>query len=389
MRLMRFAVASAALALAPVLAPATASAAVLNVIHSFSGNPDGGFPVRPLTIHGGKIYGTTCQGDGGTNHGGTAFRMKADGSQYLKLHDFDNNAEGNCPSELNFHGASIYGTTEDGGGGNGTLFQMAQTTPFGVTVLHVFPNPFPSDGTDPLAGVVFDNNTLYGTTVAGGSFQDGTVYNYNGTETPIHPFTGTSDGSAPDRSLTYAQGALFGTARDGGGNGVGTLYKMLPSGTIILQYHFSGGANGDTPSSPLLKIGHYLYGTTRKGGTNPCNCGMVFKVNINAGNLAPVLVYSFAGGTDGDSPSGALAAHGGFLYGTTENGGSGSGGVYGIDLTSQAETGFTPINGATDGSHPRSGLVYHQGWFYGTASQGPGTGCVNGVGCGTVFKFQP
>ena len=68
----------------------------------------------------------------------------------------------------------LYGTTEFGGDyGKGTIFRM-NLTGSKEKVLHSF--GYGADGAIPLAGLIDMNGTLYGTTSAGGTNGNGTVF---------------------------------------------------------------------------------------------------------------------------------------------------------------------------------------------------------------------
>jgi uncharacterized repeat protein (TIGR03803 family) len=67
-------------------------------------------------------------------------------------------------------GEMIYGVTEWGGPANaGTVFRI-NTNGQAVTVFHEFAG---TDGHEPRAGLVLSGDTLYGTTLQGGLFQEG------------------------------------------------------------------------------------------------------------------------------------------------------------------------------------------------------------------------
>jgi hypothetical protein len=54
------------------------------------------------------------------------------------------------------------------------------------------------------------------------------------------------------------------------------------------------------------------------------------------------------------------------------------------------ETVLYDFRGGTDGANPHAGLISDsKGVLYGTTWRGGGTGCVAGLGCGTVFKLTP
>ena len=134
---------------------------------------------------------------------------------------------------------NIYGTTVLGGEfGGGTVFQLSPT-PNGWehTVLYSFTGG--ADGGEPYKGVTIDRRgNLYGTAVTGGSGGCeggcGVVYKLTklrGTwnQTVIHAFTGGDDGSGPGARVTVdRRGNVYGMTPTGGANGVGTIYKIHP-----------------------------------------------------------------------------------------------------------------------------------------------------------------
>ena len=146
----------------------------------------------------------------------------------------------------------------------------------------------------------------------------------------LYSFTG----KAPD----YAQNAVGGLVRDPKGNLYGTtsyggvnsylgnIFKLEPSGTMTDLYNFTKvGGDGEYPATNLTLDAHgNLYGTTNYGGDFECpyrsglGCGMAFKVNATG---SETILYVFAGGTNGFSPSSLVRDAQGNLYGTTIGGG--------------------------------------------------------------------
>ena len=129
------------------------------------------------------------------------------------------------------------------------------------------------------------------------------------------------------------QGNLYGTTAEGGTGcpgegsvGCGTVFKLTPSGNETVLYSFAGGNDGDGPWSTLVRDGQgNFYGTTFFGGGSGCTgdggCGTVFKVS--PGGTETVL-YRFTGGTDGARPYGGVVLDAaGNIYGTTFEGGLG------------------------------------------------------------------
>jgi uncharacterized repeat protein (TIGR03803 family) len=107
------------------------------------------------------------------------------------------------------------------------------------TVLHSFAGG--SDGADPEAGLIADEQgALYGTTFAGGSSNNGTVFKLTPhakghtawTKAVLYNFCSQpscSDGVGPVAGLIADKsGALFGTTRAGGSSGNGTVFKLTP-----------------------------------------------------------------------------------------------------------------------------------------------------------------
>ena len=91
----------------------------------------------------------------------------------------------------------------------------------------------PADGMFPnTSGVTLDSNgNLYGTTVYGGSFGDGIVYEYSsaGKLSTLVTFSGPN-GWNPEGNLTFdSKGNLYGVTNQGGTSGYGTVYMLTPN----------------------------------------------------------------------------------------------------------------------------------------------------------------
>jgi uncharacterized repeat protein (TIGR03803 family) len=284
----------------------------------------------------------------------------------------------------------LYGTTAAGGSDDqGTVFSIS--TSGEKKTLYRF-GAGSSDGADPLAGLIEVNRTLYGTTYSGGSSGYGVVFSLStaGAEKVLYSFKGGSDGAHPRASLVDRNGTLYGTTEQGGGSGCsssfgsgcGTVYSITTSGQEMTLYQFAVGSNGAHPHAGLIAVKDTLYGTTRDGGAH--DCGTVFKVTTSGSEK---LLHSFNCYSDGGSVWAPLIDVKGTLYGTTEFGGAfGSGTVFSMS-TNGREKVLHNFAGGSDGEVPLAGLVYFSGEFFGTTLGGGSLTCSTGSysGCGVVY----
>ncbi len=303
------------------------------VLYSFTdtGSPADGLDpyAAPVMDTAGNLYGTTR--DGGFFGIGIVFRLDTSGHETV-LHTFAP-AEGADPyAGVAMDAAgNLYGTTSAALalGVLGTVFKIDTAGNF--TVLHFFTG---SDGCSPSGGVIIAGGNFYGTASGCGSFGFGTVFKLDplGNVTVLYSFkggsTGGSDGAAPTGGLIMdAAGNLYGTTIAGGSSNAGTVFKLDPSGNETVLYSFKGGSDGASPylGSLITDAAGNLYGTTNVGGSGPCTganqvlvgCGIVFKLDP-AGN--ETVLHSFTGGNDGAFPyAGLVMDAAGNLYGTASS----------------------------------------------------------------------
>jgi uncharacterized repeat protein (TIGR03803 family) len=228
------------------------------------------------------------------------------------------NTDGALPEGgLILSGNTLYGIASDGGsGGAGVIFSI-NTNGGNFTTLYNFTSLDPVlatniDGAFPSSSLVLSNGMLYGTTIAGGTYGKGVIFaiNTNGLGfTVLHyfsatdPATGTnSDGAVPYAPLALSEGYLYGTTSAGGTNADGTVFSVSTNGSLFqIIYSFtalnpSTGTNGDGafPVAGVLPLGNSLYGTTFSGG--PGGVGTVFNVTLE---YPPAMVTGIVINTDG------------------------------------------------------------------------------------------
>ncbi len=252
-----------------------------NVLYNFprSGKP-GNSPRSDLVYANGILYGTTFFG--GKNLVGTVFEMTTGGTETV-LHTF-NGTDGKFPyAGLVYANGVLYGTTSSGGQYNdGTVFEVTANGTY--RVLHSFNG---TDGEDPSADLLYANGVLYGTTFEGGSGDCsgpgydgcGTVFELgsSGKEKVLYSFTGGADGGYPVSSLISVNGMLYGTTSAGGKYNDGTVFRLTAGGIEGVLHSFKGSAtDGQGPYAGLVYANGVFYGTTAYGGKY--NDGTVFEV---------------------------------------------------------------------------------------------------------------
>ncbi|HEX4078612.1 MAG TPA: choice-of-anchor tandem repeat GloVer-containing protein [Rhizomicrobium sp.] len=163
--------------------------------------------------------------------------------------------------------------------------------------------------------------------------------------------------------------------------------------TLKVLHSFGGNGDGARPYGSLIRDSEgNFYGTTSGGGAS--GYGTVFKLDTK-GNETILVSFN---GTNGKTPHSTLIQDAaGNLYGTTIFGGDlnclnglGCGVVFKID-TSGNETNLYTFTGAGgDGAVPTAGLTQDTaGNLYGVTADGGAAGfCVKFGGCGTVFRID-
>ena len=315
----------------------------LSTLHSFcstSGCADGEYSyATPVQDADGNFYGTTYLG--GSKGDGTVFKMSPSGT-LTTLHDFGG-SDGSQPLAGLAAGSdgNFYGTTNLGGSHNsGSVFKITPTGQF--TTLHSFCSKTAcADGQNSYAGLIqATDGNLYGTTLSGGSHGDGTVFkvSHSGTFSTLYSFcshNGCADGEFPQTGLVQASnGRLYGTTILGGAYGSGTIFELTLSGTLTTLYNVCpqiGCPDGNYLYASLIQATDgNLYGIMQVGGAH--GSGTIFKITLSG---VLTTLYSFCSQpscADGQYPAaGLLQASNGKLYGTTADGGThGDGTVFSI-----------------------------------------------------------
>jgi uncharacterized repeat protein (TIGR03803 family) len=380
------------------IAALPASAQTFSVIHTFTGTSDGQDPIAGFIIdEAGNLYGTAT--GGGSSWKGLVYKFDASGVQTV-LHNFTGGTDGQTPEGrlVMDKMGNLYGTTNAGGASNaGTVFQVSANGK--EKVLHAFTGA--TDGGSPVAGLSIDKaGNLYGTTTAGGSSGNGTVFKLvkptgaGGAwkEEVLYSFGTGTDGAVPIAGVILdASGNLYGTTSAGGTYGYGTVFELKRSAhgyTEAILYEFTLGLDGGTPYAGLVMDSKgNLYGAASDGGGGGDNGGgTVFELSRVSGGWTFNVISALAGwGISGTFRD--LLLEGTTIYATTHCDGDYSAGtVYKLTQTagSWTYTSLYVFTGGSDGLFSFSNLVSDkQGNLYGTTNEG------GADGSGTAFKVTP
>ena len=213
----------------------------------------------------------------------------------------------------------------------------------------------------------------------------------------VYSFRGDDDGEYTDTDLAIDRaGNIYGTSVQGGDFASGTVFQISPDGSggwnHTVLYSFDGNLHGGEPYKGVTLDGDgNLYGTAVTGGNGPCEggCGVAYKLTNNGGVWTQTVIHNFVGTKDGAGPGSRLAIdQAGNLYGVTPIGGAGGFGVV-FQLQPQTNGSYRlkvlhAFTGGADGSSGSAGqlLLDARGNIYGVAT----TGGVNGKG--VVYQIR-
>ena len=349
--------------------PGNASAQTLTILRLFGGRRYDGVGPRAglVQANDGNFYGTTYEGgtSGNCSEGcGTVFRISASGS-YTSLYSFVGSPnDGYEPmaglvqgSDGNLYGTTLYGGTNYGG----TVFRIS---PSGIyTSLYWFGSQ-PNDGKNPGAALLQSSDgNFYGTTTAGGTKGRGTVFRISpsGSETNLYSFAGPpNDGDGPHAGLVQGNdGNFYGTTIAGGTYGYGTVFQISPSGSETNLHSFAGYSDGYYAEAGLVQGSDgNLYGTTEYN---------VFTIGPG-GSYSNLYTFGIQPNDASDCQAGLVQGSDGNFYGTTATGGIGGGTLFRITPSGTFTILYSFGSQPNDGINPDAGLVQgSDGNFYGTA----------------------
>src|ERR1700687_59640 len=245
------------------------------VLYNFTGGADGGAPESGLIIDlAGNLYGTTSYGNKGTIS--TVFELSRSGGSwtYQVIYTNNNKPVGSAPGLTMDAAGNLFGALDT------SVFELSPNGRGGwvATAIHTFPGAYIVYGIP----VLDRAGNLYITTFKGGAKNLGTVYKLSPGKTGkwtaliLHSFSGGADGANPSAGVVLdANGNVYGTTIYGGPFIWGTVFELVaPTGKNKYKYTEKILWNFDTPDgavpqcSLIFDSAGNLYGTTEAGGSS-------------------------------------------------------------------------------------------------------------------------
>ncbi|OFY36138.1 MAG: hypothetical protein A2W91_04960 [Bacteroidetes bacterium GWF2_38_335] len=279
---------------------------------------------------------------------------------------------------------TFWGTTESGGAGQGVIFKTDVNGNF-KSVEHIF------NGISGSAGCYHSlcqspNGKLYGLSIGGGTFNYGSIYEYNpisDTLIELFYFNGEETGKAPYGNLVMSdEGILYGMTCNGGSFDYGVIFKFDPINKVYTKIFDFNWSKGIHPYGSLfIAENGKLYGMTSAGGAN--NKGVLFEYDTYTEEYK--IKVDFDGANKGKTPYGSLIEFNNKFYGLTKNGGIYNCGVlFEYDYINNIFIRKVSFDNYTMGKHPYGSLMKSSDdKLYGMTSLG---GINND---GVLFQYNP
>jgi uncharacterized repeat protein (TIGR03803 family) len=300
-------------------------------------------------------------------------------------------------------GGNLYGITAGGPYSGGPIFKLTNHNGNWIlNRLHSFPDPsLPHDGAGVSYMTLGPDGNLYGVTSGGGAHNTGTVFKLSPpptfcravlcpwVETTLYDFAARMNGWEPNSLLLDSHGVIYGTTEIGGNDNCGLVYQLLPTQngwTYSVMHTFSRAYECGPGSSLALDSAGNLYGATRYAV--PGNCGEVYQLTPVGSGWMENILYALQGANDGCAGGGVISDSSGNLYGWSGATTQSTGTIFELVRASGSWSfevlynfpGFLPVQ--------TSGLTLDTvGNLYGGNSAGVSSGCLGGLGCGSVFKL--
>lgn len=351
-----------------------------NMIHAFTNSIDGEFPRGNLTLAPNGFFYGFCF-NGGSFGEGTLFSFNPNNNQVSKILDL-NTATGSLTFTNNLTVASdgnMYGMFNTGGLiGLGYLYQFSPSVGTITPKVHF---SLAENGENP-SGKLFPavNNKLYGTTVYGGPFDKGTLFeidltNYN--KTKLIDFNSTNGARPYGGIMQASNGKLYGMTAEGGNSNHGVIYEYnYGNNTYSVVHHFNS-FTGSKPNGELIEFNGKLWGLTLEGGIN--NLGVLFEFDPTTNILTKKIDFDNA---NCNKPYGSLTLSlNGIMYGLGSAASSSScGGIFSYNPLTNAFSTLRAMDNIACCSPKGTLTIAPNGNLYGAAQWGTD---------GRIFEYNP
>jgi uncharacterized repeat protein (TIGR03803 family) len=241
---------------------------VFTSLHAFTGGSDGAQPwSAPVEGSDGNLYGTSTGGGGLTTP--TVYQYTAQGV-FSVIYSFPTTSHAAAPV-LEGSDGFLYITDQYGGAYNcGQILKMTKAGV--VTLTHNF--NCQGTGASPNGQLIeARDGSIYGVTSGGGAYNNGILYRLNPStfaEKVLHNFGSTPyDGYNPgDGVIQGSDGNFYGTTVWGGAYTCGTIYQLSESGDYSHLYSFAVATFGcPFPiATPFQNTDGRFFGGTQYGG---------------------------------------------------------------------------------------------------------------------------
>jgi uncharacterized repeat protein (TIGR03803 family) len=316
-----------------------------------------------------RLWGLTTAG--GANKAGTIFSISVDSLTLLRHHDYIESSE--YPNAYldgtltHAPDGGFYGSSEcdrNGTCGNGEIFHVSNLGEYQVVA-----HPYIHAGSVMLAS----NDRLYVIDDWINYFQGGIIRmpsqssEFELSEI-IFRIKSKTQGLNPHATLIEGgDGYLYGLAPLGGESNQGVIFKIKYDGTDFnVIHHFNASTSGTHPQGDLmLGTDGYLYGTTQSGGSG--GQGTVFKISKDGSDVNTLVGFA---GYNGATPLGTLAQKNNRIYGMTSVGGDfGKGTLFSVAIDGTLYKKLLSFNGA-NGASPQNTPTIVDNYVFGMTTRG-------------------
>lgn len=267
------------------------------IVHNFNGAAnDGASPCGSLIVSNSVLYGMTS--GGGSNNGGTVFRVGTGGASFQLLHSFSLTNSGQPMGDLVLSNATLFGMTSGiNGSASGTIFQV-NTDGSGFQTGHTFlySSGNLADGSGPRGSLLLLGSQLYGMTQAGGSSRNlGALFSFA---------AGSIDGSAGALQVNVLPAAAVKAGAEWQVDGSsflksGGIVTNLSTGSHTISFKAVNGWS--TPENQLVTIALGATNVVTVTYVQPDVTRPTLKVSVPTANLRVNTSLFTASGTASDN----------------------------------------------------------------------------------------